>query len=165
MTIQEFKANLMTKYPSFKGPDSGEMSDIADFLSQYSEGSIGILWFNFRDDYDKGMIPRRSYFYKLADKLNLQRTTKSESCKYEQICYVCASRTNEYRFSFELTTCPRCGNSERPRLSLCRVGQYVDRAKAQQILDGFPPGPWNPALGSHHNKIQATGDFLPANMR
>lgn len=169
MTIPAFKAALCAKYPSFDKQDKGELADIEDFLKQYDEKAIGILWYNFRDDYDKGMIPRRSYFYRLADKLNLQKTAKPEYQKYEYVCYICASdehknATNQYRFPVEKWPCPRCGNTERPLFALCRNGAIITRQYAQSIVDNFPRGPWDQSLLSH-SRSSVKGEFLPGNMK
>lgn len=171
MTIIEFKKNLCGKYPSFISQDKGELTDIEDFLNQYDEKSIATLWFNFRDDYDKGMIPRRSYFYKLADKLNLKKRFASEQQKYEYVCYLCCSKGLPYRYSIDSDfghQCPNCKTqnikTERGLFALTRRGTEINKERAQEIVDQYRPGPWDMSLWSHHKK-RVQGEFLPAGMK
>jgi hypothetical protein len=171
MTITDFKVKLTGKYPSFHTADKGELADIEDFLNQYDEKSIGTLWFNFRDDYDKGMIPRRSYFYKLADKMNLQRKTYAEAQKYEYVCYLCCAKGWTYHYQINTDfgcQCPNCKTkdikTERGAYALVRKGTEISKERAQMVADQYRPGPWDQSLFAHHrSKIQ--GEFLPAGMK
>lgn len=139
MTINEVEMKLTAKYPQFlKEPD--ELKDIGAFLGRFSGEDIQAIWNQFRLTYKYGTLPRLAIFNDAAKEVNVGFQVYTGR-RYDYVCYVCASKSEEYFFPLEYLKCPRCGNSFRPWISVAERGFKLEPKIAQTVMSKCQPGP------------------------
>ena len=117
MTRTEFGEKLTGKYPELlRESMKGEFLEIRESTRGLSDGSLRRLWDEFADTYDRASPPRRATFVQIMKALGLKRVSATgEPCEF--VCLKC-----DGRFGLALTTCPKCGNSDKTWRAVIGVG-------------------------------------------
>lgn len=136
MTKYDFTRKLAQQF-TFKAE---ALADLGDYLATYSEEDLFRLWNVFEKEYLMVSAPRKGHLIKIAEAAKIFPKNDSDIKVYELLCYFCASQGKVYSFDIGRLTCPSCGCTFSPWLSVGRKGTRLSREWAQSVIDRYPQG-------------------------